>query len=261
MCGDLHGQFYDLLELFAVGDDCPETTYCFMGDYVDRGYHGVETIILLLALKIRYPDRMTLLRGNHESRSLTKAYSFFDECHTKFKSDGWLVYRSFMYTFDLLPLSAVIGESLFVVHGGLSPSLESVDDINLLDRNREIPIDSMITDLMWSDPNDDESTDQDWEISSRCAGFVFGPGAVAKFNAINGFDCVLRSHQLVYGGYRYMFDDTLCIVWSAPNYHYTCGNVASILQVGEDMDRNFIIFTESPDNSENPKDVQLNYFL
>jgi serine/threonine-protein phosphatase 4 catalytic subunit len=71
ICGDIHGQFYDLVELFRVGGECPQTNYIFMGDFVDRGFYSVETFLLLLALKVRYPDRMTMIRGNHESRQIT----------------------------------------------------------------------------------------------------------------------------------------------------------------------------------------------
>lgn len=260
ICGDIHGQFYDLLELFAVGDDCPETSYCFMGDYVDRGYHSVETISLLFALKVRYPSRITLLRGNHESRSLTKVYGFYDECLQKFSS--YLPYKYFMETFDLLPLCAVVGDSLFLVHGGISPELDRIDNLNLIERRMEIPNDSIVSDLMWSDPNDDDDALEDWELSSRGAGYVFGPGAVKRFNETNGIDCILRSHQIAYSGYRYMFKNTLCIVWSAPNYHYTSGNVASILEVDEDMSRRFIIFKESESSLPDATEVRLlHYFL
>ena len=263
VCGDIHGQFYDLIELFAVGGDCPETNYCFMGDYVDRGYHSVETISLLLALKVRHPTRITLLRGNHESRNLTQVYSFYDECFLKFPVTPSEIYRCFMATFDLLPLCAVIGQSLFAVHGGLGPKITRIEEINNngVDRKQEIPIDTLVSDLLWSDPNEDESSEIDWEISSRGAGFVFSHNAVAKFNHTNYTQCILRSHQLVFEGYRYAFAQSLYTVWSAPNYHYTSGNKASILEIDEYSRRRFILFQESPDSLKGVSTKQMNYFL
>merc|ERR1712000_608914 len=76
ICGDIHGQFYDLKELFKIGGDCPQTNYLFLGDFVDRGFYSVETFLLLVALKVRYPDRITLIRGNHESRQITQSTAF-----------------------------------------------------------------------------------------------------------------------------------------------------------------------------------------
>jgi len=132
ICGDIHGQFHDLMELFRIGGKSPDTNYLFMGDYVDRGYYSVETVTLLVALKVRYRDRLTILRGNHESRQITQVYGFYDECLRKYGNVN--VWKYFTDLFDLLPLSAVVENKIFALHGGLSPSLDTLEQIRQLDR-------------------------------------------------------------------------------------------------------------------------------
>jgi len=240
VCGDIHGQFYDLKELFKVGGECPETNYLFMGDFVDRGFYSVETFLLLLALKVRYPDRITLIRGNHESRQITQVYGFYDECLRKYGSVN--VWRYCTEIFDYLSLSALIDDKVFCVHGGLSPSINTLDQIRAIDRKQEVPHDGSMCDLMWSDPEDIDG----WGLSPRGAGYLFGGDVVAMFNQTNGLDLICRAHQLVMEGYKHMFNETLVTVWSAPNYCYRCGNVAAILELDENLNKNYKIFEAAP---------------
>eukprot|EP01029_Cantina_marsupialis_P016781 TRINITY_DN37574_c0_g2_i1.p1 TRINITY_DN37574_c0_g2~~TRINITY_DN37574_c0_g2_i1.p1 ORF type:complete len:309 (-),score=87.20 TRINITY_DN37574_c0_g2_i1:914-1840(-) len=241
ICGDIHGQFYDLKELFKVGGDCPDTNYLFMGDFVDRGFYSVETFLLLLALKVRYPDRITLIRGNHESRQITQVYGFYDECLRKYRSAN--VWQYCTDVFDYLSLSALIDEKIFCVHGGLSPKLETLDQIRVINRKMEVPHEGEMCDLMWSDP---ETVEGGWTLSPRGAGYLFGAPVVEKFNKTNGLDIICRAHQLVLEGYKWMFDQKIVTVWSAPNYCYRCGNVASIMELDENMKHVFKKFDAAP---------------
>lgn len=243
ICGDIHGQFFDLKELFKVGGDVPETNYLFMGDFVDRGFYSVETFLLLLALKVRYPDRITLIRGNHESRQITQVYGFYDECLRKYGSVN--VWRYCTEIFDYLSLSAIIDDRVFCVHGGLSPSINTLDQIRTIDRKQEVPHDGAMCDLLWSDPEDIEG----WGLSPRGAGFLFGEDVVLAFNHTNKLDLIARAHQLVMEGYKHMFRDQLVTVWSAPNYCYRCGNVAAILELDEHLNKNYKVFQAAPQES------------
>jgi serine/threonine-protein phosphatase 2A catalytic subunit len=138
ICGDIHGQFHDLIELFRIGGQCPDTNYLFMGDYVDRGYYSVETVTLLITLKVRFRDRIYILRGNHESRQITQVYGFYDECLRKYGNAN--VWRILTDLFDYMPLTALVDSQIFCLHGGLSPSIDSLDQIQQLDRVQARPL-------------------------------------------------------------------------------------------------------------------------
>jgi serine/threonine-protein phosphatase 4 catalytic subunit len=227
------------------------------GDFVDRGYYSVETFLLLLALKVRYPDRITLIRGNHESRQITQVYGFYDECLRKYGSVN--VWRYCTEIFDYLSLSAIIEDKIFTVHGGLSPSISTLDQIRVIDRKQEVPHDGAMCDLMWSDPEELEG----WGLSPRGAGYLFGSDIVQAFNERNDLDLIARAHQLVMEGHRSMFNDSLVTVWSAPNYCYRCGNVAAILELDENLDRSFKIFDAAPQEARGVpiKNPPPDYFL
>jgi hypothetical protein len=137
VCGDIHGQYFDLLELFKIGGDIPNTKYIFMGDYVDRGYNSIETFLLLILYKIKYPGNVILIRGNHESRQITITYGFYEEIIKKYgNANPW---RYFTDVFDYLPIGAVIDNKVLCIHGGLSPTISTIDQMKLLNRKVEIP--------------------------------------------------------------------------------------------------------------------------
>ncbi|CAD8079610.1 unnamed protein product [Paramecium sonneborni] len=256
ICGDIHGQFFDLLELFNKGGQIPNANYIFIGDFVDRGYNSVETFEYLLCLKLKYPENITLLRGNHESRQITQVYGFYDEIVRKYgNANPW---RYFTDVFDYLPLGALVDGKVLCVHGGLSPELRTIDQIRTIDRKTEIPHEGPFCDLMWSDPEEVDT----WALNTRGAGWIFGKKVTHDFNHINGLELIARAHQLVQDGYQYWFEEQLVTVWSAPNYCYRCGNAASMLSIDENLKRDFVMFKEVPESatSQPPKNV-LPYFL
>eukprot|EP00038_Savillea_parva_P019915 m.29656 g.29656 ORF g.29656 m.29656 type:complete len:304 (-) comp4615_c0_seq1:39-950(-) len=257
LCGDIHGQFYDLKELFKHGGQCPDTNYLFLGDFVDRGHFSVETFLLLLALKVRYPDRLTLIRGNHESRQITQVYGFYDECFRKYGSA--YVWQLCTDVFDYLSLAAIVDNEILCVHGGLSPVVTSLDQIRLIDRKVEVPRAGPMCDLLWSDPDDISG----WGESPRGAGHVFGKDVAESFAKFNNLQIIARAHQLVMEGYKWHFGGGVLTVWSAPNYCYRCGNVAAIFEYQGNMQHDFKFFTAAEDSERGMpiREAPPDYFL
>jgi len=244
VCGDIHGQFHDLMELFRIGGKPPDTNYLFMGDYVDRGYNSVETVSLLVALKVRYRDRVYILRGNHESRQITQVYGFYDECLRKYGNAN--VWKQFTDLFDYLPLTALIEKQIFCLHGGLSPSIDSL--LNISDQNRvqEVPHEGPMCDLLWSDPDDRSG----WGISPRGAGYTFGQDISEQFNHNNNLTLIARAHQLVMEGFNWCHEKHVVTIFSAPNYCYRCGNQAAIMEIDEHLEYTFLQFDPAPRRGE-----------
>lgn len=189
ICGDVHGQYYDLLRLFEYGEFPPDSNYLFLGDYVDRGKHNLETICLLLAYKIKYPENFFLLRGNHESAAINRVYGFYDECKRRFNIKLWKVFTE---CFNCLPVAALVDDKIICMHGGLSPELMSLDQIRKVSRPTDVPDSGLLCDLLWSDPQKDT---QGWGENERGVSFVFGSDVVRAFLRKHDLDLICRAHQ------------------------------------------------------------------
>jgi len=229
-----------------------------MGDYVDRGFNSVETLLYILLLKIKHKSRITILRGNHENREINKLYGFYDECHKKYNTDA--VWKMFTEVFQCLPLAAVINGSIFCLHGGLSPEIETLDQIRNIDRQRDLPHNGPLCDLLWSDPADDGK--KGFNSSPRGAGYCWGDDISDKFSHTNDLKMICRAHQLVMDGYSYAHKKKCVTVFSAPNYCYRCGNQAAALEVGDTLEYYYQKYEPSPKEKESEPTRRVpEYFL
>nr|ATL24950.1 calcineurin catalytic subunit A2 [Epichloe festucae] len=237
VCGDIHGQYYDLMKLFEVGGDPAETRYLFLGDYVDRGYFSVECVLYLWSLKIHYPKTLWLLRGNHECRHLTEYFTFKQECEHKYST---AIYEAFIESFCSLPLAAIVNKQFLCIHGGLSPELHSLYDIQRINRFREPPTHGLMCDLLWADPL--EEFGQEKEIAYflhnhvRGCSYFFTYPATCNFLEKNKLLSIIRAHEAQDAGYR-MYRKTrttgfpsVITIFSAPNYLDQYGNKAAVLK-------------------------------
>lgn len=248
--GDIHGQFHDLMRIFKRTGMPPNQHYLFLGDYVDRGKQSLETICLLLLLKLRYPNHVHLLRGNHESASVTKVYGFYDECKRRSTIKAW---KSVVDVFNTLPVSAIVNERVFCVHGGLSPSLNSFSQIESVQRPTDIPDYGLMTDLLWSDPDPQVV---EWSENDRGISYCFGPRSLKRFCKKLKIDLVVRGHMVVEDGYEFFDDKRLVTVFSAPNYCGDFDNCGAVMNIGSDLACSFEIFEPmSKSSSSKPREA------
>ncbi|KAL3638278.1 Serine/threonine-protein phosphatase 5 [Castilleja foliolosa] len=239
VCGDVHGQFYDLINIFELnGLPSEDNPYLFNGDFVDRGSFSVEVILTLFAFKCMSPSAIYLARGNHESKSMNKIYGFEGEVRSKL-NDTFV--ELFAEVFCCLPLAHVINEKVFVVHGGLF----SVDDVKLsdiraIDRFCEPPEEGLMCELLWSDPQPQLGRGP----SKRGVGLSFGADVTKRFLQDNKLDLVVRSHEVKDEGYEIEHDGKLITVFSAPNYCDQMGNKGAFIRFeAPDLKPNIVTFS------------------
>jgi len=261
VCGDIHGQFFDLLRLLEKAGNPVTTQYLFLGDYVDRGCFSVECVLYLYAMKINFPKTFWMLRGNHECRHLTSYFNFKDECIYKFDKE---LYDVIMDSFDYLPISATINGKFLALHGGISPDLCHLNDIQAIDRFQEVPTDGPMCDMLWSDPvamekdnledpwSTDDSGSKGFSFNeTRQCSYYYGEEAVTDFLNRNDLVSIFRAHEACYDGYKFQFvnEDVelpkVITIFSAPNYCDVYGNKAACIQIKNDV-LNIRQFASSP---------------
>ncbi len=228
ICGDTHGQYADLLRMFEFVGYAPANKYLFLGDYVDRGKYSLETICLLFALKLRYPEHVYLLRGNHEDASLNRVYGFFDECKRKYSIKLW---KTFVDCFNYMPVAAIINNRILCMHGGLSPSMTDYHQIDSIERPQKIPDEGLMCDLLWSDPDEEI---EGWGPNERGVSFVFGKDVVREFTDKNGLDLIVRAHECI-SSYQFFAGRRLVTIFSAPAYCGDFDNSAGALIIDKNL--------------------------
>jgi len=229
VCGDVHGQYHDLLRIFEYGGFPPESNYIFLGDYVDRGKQSLETITLMFAYKTKYPENFFQLRGNHECASITRIYGFYDECKRRYNIKLW---KQFCDVFNCMPVCGLVDEKILCMHGGLSPEVTNFDQVRRLVRPTDVPDTGMICDFLWADPDKDIAG---WAENDRGVSFIFGPDVVTGFLQKHDMDLICRAHQVVEDGYEFFAKRQLITVFSAPNYCGRIGNQGAVMSLSEGL--------------------------
>mmetsp|Transcript_11030 Transcript_11030/g.19937 ORF Transcript_11030/g.19937 Transcript_11030/m.19937 type:complete len:546 (-) Transcript_11030:1220-2857(-) len=250
VCGDTHGQFYDLMKIFEInGYPSSKNPYVFNGDFVDRGSWSVEVIVTLLCFKLYDNSCMYLTRGNHESLNMNKIYGFEGEVKAKYNET---VFNVFLEVFRSLPLAFILdgaaksnsknGKKALVLHGGLfSKDGVTLSELQKLNRNQE-PDSGLMAEMLWSDPQKELG----WGASKRGIGVAFGPDVTHRFLELNSLDLIVRSHEMKDEGYEVEADGKLITIFSAPNYCDQMGNKGAFIRFKSDMVPKFIQFSASP---------------
>ena len=228
ICGDIHGQYFDMLRLFEYGGYPPESNYLFLGDYVDRG-QSIETVCLLLAYKVKFPDNFFMTRGNHECASINRIYGFYDECKKRYSVKLWKIFTD---CFNCLPVAALLDDRILCMHGGLSSELEKVEQIKNILRPSDVPEQGLLCDLLWSDP---EENPDGYGVNDRGVSVTFNTNVVKTFLKNNDLDLICRAHQVVEEGYEFFADRSLVTVFSAPNYCGEFDNSGAMMKVDENL--------------------------
>ena len=238
--GDLHGNIFDLLRILNCTGKPPNVQLMFLGDYVDRGEFSIEVVTLLFALYCKYPTNVTLIRGNHEFQCLNATYGFQDEVNARYP--GTDLYDTFNAVFWYMPLAATIGNSIFCVHGGLSPSLKAIEQVSSITKPVLAYNDELISDLVWSDPCDDTTT---YKQGMRGSGVQFGKDATAEFLEKHGLKRIFRAHQCVQMGIGKSFGNLLYTVFSCSCYAEASENRCGLVFVSSDPEK-FQMFSLPP---------------
>ena len=239
--GDLHGQFTDLIR-FLQAVDYTKQRFLFLGVFVDRGYHSVEILSLIYALKIRYPNQYFVIRGNHESHDINRVFGFYDECIKKYDESVW---KRFNLTFAYYPILARIKQKILCVHGGLSPELRTVEDIKNIQRPLQIQCGTMVCDLLWSDPGKWNG----WKLNTiRGMSYYFGEDIVDEFMKRNDLDLICRGHEVVDGGYQFKYNKKLVTLFSSPIYCNQLRNCGAMMIVSEDLKCSFVVLEVGNNN-------------
>jgi serine/threonine-protein phosphatase 5 len=246
VCGDTHGQFYDVLNIFELnGFPSPTNPYLFNGDFVDRGSFSVEVILTFLLFKISCPECIYLTRGNHETKNMNRIYGFEGEVKAKYDEK---IFDLFLEVFSHIPLAAVIEQKVFVTHGGIPVEPVTLDQIKAIKRGCEPPESGLMSDLLWSDPQPFKGKSP----SKRGVGFAFGPDITQAFLDKNNLKLLVRSHEVKEEGYLVEQEGKTVTVFSAPNYCDSMGNKGAFIHFGKDCEPKYTQFTCVPHPSVRP---------